>query len=517
MKIDINTATVLLSITNCIQVIALFAQYRLYKTHRGPGWWALGNAALALGFFLNYLRNTPVVGEIFIVANNLLFTYGLALFYVGILHFFDLRVRASLIITFCTVFTFIILYFTYGIADLAIRRFSVSVAIAVLSLLMAQSLFRQKLRFVTESAHFLATVALIGSGFFSLRAVVTVVYGVPTGNAFAATPMQSATYLITFTMTALLTFGFIMLVNQRLNAENREANENLELIFNTSPDAVLITRLNDGYFVAINEGFTRLSGFTRAEVIGKSILEVNIWQDRADREQFIAQLQEHGYCEHLEYAFQRKDGSQRIGMLSAKIIPLQGEPHIVSVTHDITAYKRLQAELQQQATTDELTGICNRRHFLVLAQAELKRAQRLADPVSITLIDIDYFKQINDTHGHVGGDHALQAFTAVCQQNIREVDVFARFGGDEFALLLPKAQYAQAYEVVERIRLALATVPIDCNGTPVVLTISAGIAGQTSVDESLDSMLGRADQALYRSKEAGRNCVTIEYATEEVG
>ena len=143
-----------------------------------------------------------------------------------------------------------------------------------------------------------------------------------------------------FVQGILLTFGLIIMVNQRLNAENREAKENLELIFNTSPDAVLITRLTDGYLVGVNEGFTAMTGYTRAEVMGKSTLDVNIWKNPADRQKLVTALNEKGFCENMEAVFQRKDGSQFTGIVSAKIITLQGDPHIISVTRDITERKQ---------------------------------------------------------------------------------------------------------------------------------------------------------------------------------
>ena len=126
------------------------------------------------------------------------------------------------------------------------------------------------------------------------------------------------------------------MVNQRLNAEIREAKEHFETIFNTSPDASLITRLNDGLIVDINDGFTALTGFTRKEAIGKSSLAVNIWKNPVDRQKVINELSEKGFCENLEAQFQRKDGSQLSGSMSAKMITLPGTPHIISVTHDIT-------------------------------------------------------------------------------------------------------------------------------------------------------------------------------------
>jgi diguanylate cyclase (GGDEF)-like protein len=185
----------------------------------------------------------------------------------------------------------------------------------------------------------------------------------------------------------------------------------------------------------------------------------------------------------------------------------------VALEQEIVERKRLENELQQQANTDGLTGVMNRRRFLEVAAQELQRAARLGHPMSLALLDIDHFKQINDTYGHAAGDLALQNLARICQKNIREPDVFARFGGDEFALLLPEANLNQAVRVLERVRQALAAFGFDMDGNLVSITISAGVSSLDSVEIALDMLLARADQALYRAKEAGRNCVISQHAS----
>ncbi len=170
---------------------------------------------------------------------------------------------------------------------------------------------------------------------------------------------------------------------------------------------------------------------------------------------------------------------------------------------------RLRAELEQLATTDTLTGINNRHRFLTLAPDKLESAMRLHHPPSLVMLDVDGLKHVNDTYGHAAGDQVLVTFAGACRKLVREIDVFARIGGDEFVLLLPETTCEEACRVMERIKMTLTTLPIDLGGQPYVVNFSAGVAGMADANESLDALLARADLALYRAKEAGRNRVAM--------
>ncbi|MEI7673714.1 MAG: ATP-binding protein, partial [Deltaproteobacteria bacterium] len=161
--------------------------------------------------------------------------------------------------------------------------------------------------------------------------------------------IQITTFLLPFTTGLLLTCGLIIMVSQRLLGESIENKERFEHIFNTSPDAMLIMRMADGQYkyVDCNESVTALSGFSRAEIIGKSGRELATWKEPENLQQVFAALKKEGFCDNLEEVFLRKDGSILIGMLSARIITLHGEPHIISVIHDITARKRAEQALQE--------------------------------------------------------------------------------------------------------------------------------------------------------------------------
>jgi diguanylate cyclase (GGDEF)-like protein len=174
---------------------------------------------------------------------------------------------------------------------------------------------------------------------------------------------------------------------------------------------------------------------------------------------------------------------------------------------DITDLVRNAEQLERLATTDPLTGLHNRRHFLALADAEWSRFQRYQRPLSILMIDIDYFKSVNDRFGHDAGDEALTLVAEACRDRQRGSDIVGRIGGEEFALLLPETDMLQACVVAERVRIALIARPFIAEDAPVTLTVSIGVAAATLGMSGPGALMKAGDQALYAAKAQGRNRV----------
>ncbi|AFY79623.1 MAG: diguanylate cyclase [Hydrococcus sp. C42_A2020_068] len=167
------------------------------------------------------------------------------------------------------------------------------------------------------------------------------------------------------------------------------------------------------------------------------------------------------------------------------------------------------SELEKLVNTDPLTGVANRRALLAFGEREFNRAKRYAHPFSVLAIDIDRFKQINDTYGHDIGDRVLIAMSRSITQYLRQVDCFGRFGGEEFLVFLPETEELQATKVAERIRKRIAKNSLQVAEQTVTITISIGIATYQPGDGTLDAIIKRADRSLYSAKEQGRNRVGI--------
>lgn len=162
--------------------------------------------------------------------------------------------------------------------------------------------------------------------------------------------------------------------------------------------------------------------------------------------------------------------------------------------------------VQQLASHDELTGIWNRRSLMEALERERNQAERSAAPFSVAMIDLDHFKRINDTHGHTAGDDVLRMFAATVSKAMRATDVFGRYGGEEFVMILVGATPEQAMIGMERIRAALGETAWSMIAPDLTVTLSAGIAGYRK-GETMGTLLQRADLALYQAKDAGRNTI----------
>ncbi len=176
---------------------------------------------------------------------------------------------------------------------------------------------------------------------------------------------------------------------------------------------------------------------------------------------------------------------------------------------DVTDLVRHAAEQQHFATTDSLTDLHNRRHFMTLAAAEWQRFQRYQRPLSLLMFDIDHFKFINDKLGHDAGDQAIAHLAGLARQDKRPTDILARIGGDEFVMLLPETDVQQAGVVAERLRQKVAQSPAGEPGAEMKMTVSIGVAGATLSMPGIQALLKQADDALYRAKFLGRDKVSV--------
>lgn len=198
-------------------------------------------------------------------------------------------------------------------------------------------------------------------------------------------------------------------------------------------------------------------------------------------------------------------------------LPIQGRDEIADMARAAEELLKKSRRLNELATIDGLTKVCNRRRFFDLAEQEVNRVMRDKTKAVVLMLDIDHFKLINDTYGHAFGDKVLYEVAQACQQIVRTIDIFARYGGEEFVVLMPKTDMKKGMIVAERIREKISGMRLEADdGTIVKTTVSIGLT-ETSLDETnVDQALKDADNALYRAKRNGRNRVEISEDSESL-
>jgi diguanylate cyclase (GGDEF)-like protein/PAS domain S-box-containing protein len=187
---------------------------------------------------------------------------------------------------------------------------------------------------------------------------------------------------------------------------------------------------------------------------------------------------------------------------------VRSDNEVVGVIQDVTERKEMEWRLEHEARTDSLTGSAMRRYFQEVANLEFSRIHRYGGSLSVLMLDLDHFKKVNDSHGHHVGDLTLQKLVQVCNGILRQEDLIGRLGGEEFAILLIETGIEKAFEVAERLREAVAAAEVLLvNRPPLRFTTSIGVSTMEEGDPGIEVILKRADQALYRAKNAGRNRV----------
>jgi diguanylate cyclase (GGDEF)-like protein/PAS domain S-box-containing protein len=296
----------------------------------------------------------------------------------------------------------------------------------------------------------------------------------------------------------LISLSVLMLLLTGIVARRARANERARRFFELSRD-MLCTANTEGYFVELNDAWTHYLGYSLEELRSIPFIERVHPADRERTEAEAAALFEGDGVLTFENRYRAKDGSWHWMRWSSQVSP--DESLIYARAADVTELKRIEAEREEllgkvrdMATHDSLTGLPNRRALEEQLPREMARARRSGAPLCVALVDIDHFKEYNDTHGHLAGDEVLRACARAWDSSLRGEDTIVRFGGEEFLVLLPDTPVERAMEIVERLRMT----------TPMGQTCSAGLACWDQV-ESIDDLLGRADKALYLAKASGRN------------
>jgi diguanylate cyclase (GGDEF)-like protein/PAS domain S-box-containing protein len=297
---------------------------------------------------------------------------------------------------------------------------------------------------------------------------------------------------------------------RRAELEARQERDYAAAITRSMRDGFLLTK--DGTILEVNQAFCELTGFERHELLGLTV-PFPFWAPESDDEvRRHAERIARGDHAEFETVYTRRDGSRF--PVSTYTVPAESQEGtqfgLVTTVRDISERKRHEAELERLATQDPLTGLANHRVFHEQLRGEVARAGRHGLRLSVAVLDLDHFKQVNDRHGHLAGDQVLREAGRRLRAIVREGEVLARVGGEEFAWILTGLDASGAFAAVERARRVIGEAPFPETG---LVTISAGVAELEPADAA-DHLYSRADQALYRAKQAGRNRTVRHGSTE---
>ena len=305
--------------------------------------------------------------------------------------------------------------------------------------------------------------------------------------------------------------GAGMNITDRKAAENavKTSERKLRALAKSAYDAIITIDTN-GCVSFWNHAAEKLFGYKESEALGKEIHSM------------IAPPEERPKAELGMYEFAMTGNGPAVGRIEETIalhkdgtrIPVErsvsgfqlGEDwHAVATVRDITERKELEAKLRKLATTDSLTGLYNRRRFMELSEREFTRSLRYNRPLVMFMMDIDHFKKVNDTYGHDIGDMVLRSLSKTTLIALRNADILGRLGGEEFGVLLPETGKDTAVEIAERLRSSIEGTVISANSNNINITISLGVACLDPKTKNIEQLLKRADVALYKAKQSGRN------------
>ncbi|MGN8278279.1 EAL domain-containing protein [Pseudomonas sp. SMV71] len=305
---------------------------------------------------------------------------------------------------------------------------------------------------------------------------------------------------------------------QRSEAALKASEEKFAKAFHSSPDAITITERDSGRYLEVNDGFCRLTGYRADEVIGHTVYEVGIWAEDKQRTALLAELQLKGRVHHQEMLGRNKRGEILTVEVSVEPITLNETPCLLLTARDVSLLRNAEAQIRHLAYHDPLTNLPNRALLMDRLSQQIALLKRHNLRGALLFLDLDHFKHINDSLGHPVGDTVLKIITARLEASVRLEDTVARLGGDEFVVLLSGLEGSRAVVSEQVQNLAdtlreLLSEPMSLDGQRLQVTPSIGMAlipdhGSTPAD-----LLKRADIALYRAKDSGRNTSQMFHAT----
>jgi diguanylate cyclase (GGDEF)-like protein/PAS domain S-box-containing protein len=296
----------------------------------------------------------------------------------------------------------------------------------------------------------------------------------------------------------------------------RISEERYHTVFQTSLDGITISRMSDGYYIDVNNSFLSLLGYSREDLLGRTSIEVGIWADTEDRIRAMEEIQKHSSFRDVNIQYRKKNGEILWSQTSSTRMEIDGIPCLLSIVRDLSAAKAAKERIEDLAFYDPLTRLPNRQLLQDRLRATLAETARNGRKCALLLLDLDNVKTLNETMGHRVGDLLLQEVARRLSASVRESDLVARFGGDEFIVMLEDLsdstlQAAEQAQMVGEKLIAILGQPYLLDGRECISTCCMGITVLDEGREDASEALQQADIALDQAKSVGRN--TLRFFT----
>lgn len=506
MMISIATLSVILFCLGIVQIFIFFLLAIRHNHLSGIKTCVVGYLVMTLGAISLYQRYWNMDSSFYVVVSNLAIVVGIALVYKGVSSFLGTKVSKTPV---CVLAAYLLefLYFTYVDDNMKMRIILFSFSFSIfLMIIAAELLFGRKTKRL-NSTKLLGVTLSFGGLFFLIRGILSI-FSVPINNFFDPSVLQVAVFFVSFIISYIWSFGLLIMIFERVNMEKNDGLKKFQVIYDTIPDMICISEIDGGAVIEANDRFIEAIGQSKQDVIGKNVFEILIYKSEQARQEFMDLMKRDGRIENVEADIQDKGGKLLTGLISGRLIDYNGKTHILSIIRDINIRKSLEHELRLQAQTDMLTSVANRRYFFERLESEILHSKTTMHESVFMMIDIDRFKNVNDTFGHAIGDAAIKMVAVASKSVLRTSDLFGRVGGDEFGVLLVNTDVGEAEKIAEKISENVQNIELfDNEGARILLHISVGISKFHIDQDSIEEMLARADKALYEAKDAGGNRV----------
>lgn len=493
MLIDMRTIALILVISSFFQGIVIIFQSLVNKNYQGIRIFGISFYFCALGFLFILLQTIISCSFVTIVLGNSLLLLALIFQYVGLLRFLNLKEKTWLSNAVFFVAFLLLNYFNFIDDNITCRVFSLSISIALISLLTAFGLLKSRIASLLNSARFLSGIFFLVGAFSVLRAFSAFFFR-PLTHALDPDILQMLSFAGIFILNFITTYAFIFMINKRLSSEFFEVTE-------FTWDVIWVYNITNRRFTYISPSMFQLRGFTPEEAMGETLEQFVVAGSlpairstiKNDLECFIANP-DNANSSLVEIQQPCKNGSIIWVELSTKYrYNPKGDIEIVGVSRNIEKRKRAEKEVLYLSYHDQLTGLYNRRFY----EEELQRLDTERNlPIALIMADVNGLKLINDAYGHQAGDTILKSFADILKNECRNDEIVSRTGGDEFVILLPRTNAEDAEKIIERLYDSISKENIEHS----ILSVSMGFSVKHTVAEKITEVYKKAEDAMYAHK-----------------